>query len=326
MKKCAVLLLLCLAGLSIFASPEPEMEGAITIAGLKGPSSIALIDMVVREGRTKAMLAAEVDFEVVPVPDKMVGRIMTGEVDVAAVPVNIAANLFNKGAEYKLLAITGTGVLYILSSDENVEKLTDLEGETIYGIGKGSNPEFVLQTVLEGNKLADEIKVDYKYDHTEIAAQMISGRIKHAMVPEPMVSQILLKKEDVHIIADLQAEWAELEGEAYPATAIIVKNSFIEEQPHTVTYLAELIRDSVEAAMADPAGTAKNAEKRIKLPADAIEAGHERLGLTFIEAQDAKESVLKFLKVLYQLNPESIGSSIPGDDFFIDLEQLAEEN
>ena len=52
------------------------------------------------------------------------------------------------------MALNTAGVLHILQNTENSEPITDweqLKGKTIYTVGQGANPEYVLDYVLSGH-------------------------------------------------------------------------------------------------------------------------------------------------------------------------------
>ena len=63
---------------------------------------------------------------------------ISGEVDIAAVPTNLASVLYNKTeGGVKLLALNTLGVLYMVTKNEEVASIADLKGKTIYATGAG---------------------------------------------------------------------------------------------------------------------------------------------------------------------------------------------
>ena len=91
----------------------------------------------------------------------IVPRLTNGELDIAAIPTNLAATLYNRtDGGIKLLALNTLGVLHILENGDTVNSLADLEGRTLYATGQGSNPEYVLNYLLEANGLDPAADVD----------------------------------------------------------------------------------------------------------------------------------------------------------------------
>ena len=64
----------------------------------------------------------------------IVPKLNNGELDIAAVPTNLAATLYNKAGSIRLLALNTLGVLHILENGDTVHSMADLAGKTIYSI------------------------------------------------------------------------------------------------------------------------------------------------------------------------------------------------
>ena len=67
--------------------------------------------------------------------------LINGDVDIAAVATNVAANLYNQSeGAVQVLAVNTLGVLYILEKGDTVTSMADLAGKTVYATGEGANP------------------------------------------------------------------------------------------------------------------------------------------------------------------------------------------
>ena len=75
--------------------------------------------------------------------------------DIAIVPANLAANLYNKGQDVKLVGTVTHGNLFVLGTSDAVKTLSDLEGKLVYSIGQNSVPDYVFQTLLKEAGLDD---------------------------------------------------------------------------------------------------------------------------------------------------------------------------
>ena len=77
-------------------------------------------------------------------------ELINGGVDIAALPTNVAATVYNKSEhEISIAAINTLGVLHILERGDTIQSISDLEGKTIYATGQGSTPEYVLNYILQ---------------------------------------------------------------------------------------------------------------------------------------------------------------------------------
>ncbi|MDE5548699.1 MAG: hypothetical protein K2J13_00440, partial [Clostridia bacterium] len=69
--------------------------------------------------------------------------------DLAIVPANLAAKLYNGGSDIKILAVVTNGNLFVVSSQE--DRITDVDGlvgKLVYSIGQNSVPDMIFKTLL----------------------------------------------------------------------------------------------------------------------------------------------------------------------------------
>lgn len=329
MKRSLVVTMLILSFLTLILNAEGAREGSeataalaeplqLTVAGLKGPSSIGMLRMI--ESEPVFGEDVETEYQIVDEPQLMIARIMSGEADIAAVPINLAAVLYNKGAPYRLGAVTGDGLLHIVSSREDIGSVEDLKGKRIYCIAQGSTPEFVLRYVLEKSGIDPdtEVELDFSFDHVAIAPQLIAGKVDLAVLPEPFVSIVASKNPAVQPVIDLQQVWAELSGtgDTYPITATLVRNSLYREHPEALKAFFAAYRESIDWANANPAEAGGLAGKYMEMPAPIIAKAMPRLNLRYQSPREARSRVEELYQVFHGFAPASVGGTIPGDEFY----------
>ena len=84
--------------------------------------------------------------------DEIVPLLMKGELDMAAIPANLAATLYQKtNGGIQAVAVNTLGVLYVVEQGDTVQSMADLKGRTILSTGKGTTPEYVLRYLLNAN-------------------------------------------------------------------------------------------------------------------------------------------------------------------------------
>lgn len=181
----------------------------INIAFLKGPTGLGALKLIddSKNGKTEN----NYNISVLTDSNQVVAKVASGEVDIAALPTNLASSLYNKSsADIEILAINTLGVLYIVSDkSENINSISDLKGKTLYATGQGAVPEYILNFILSNNAIdsQNDVNIEYKSEHSELASLVISGQSKVAMLPEPFVTQIESKNSNISKSIDLTNEW-----------------------------------------------------------------------------------------------------------------------
>lgn len=148
----------------------------INIIGLKGPTALGMLQIM--ENNEAGQANNNYHFTLVGAPDEITSKLISGEVDIAAVPTNLASVLYNKTeGGVKLLALNTLGVLYMVTKNEEVASIADLKGKTIYATGEGSTPQYALEYILTQNGLdpKTDVNIVYKSEHAEILPLMVSG-------------------------------------------------------------------------------------------------------------------------------------------------------
>ncbi len=293
------------------STPAPA---AVRVAALNGPSGVSVTKLAY-DAKTSG--AYEMTFA--GSPDQLVGLITTGEVDVACVPTNLAAVLYAKtGGDIRVCAATTLGVLYLLDTTGKINEIADLAGKSIEATGQGSNPEYILNYILEKNGLkpGEDVTVDYRAEHAELATRMLSGDAKTAMLPVPFATQVQMKLENVKMI-DLQAEWNKISDTEVAQTVIVTNADFAANHSDRLdAFLADLSA-STDFVLSDAKTAAAYVEELGILPSAALaEKAIPYCNLTYVDGERMKALVSDFLEVLYNADAKSVGGSLPNEDFY----------
>ena len=98
----SVILTLSVAG----CSGKKDEEKTIRVAALNGPTGMGMVKLIEdsNEGKTKL----NYDFTLTSSPNDLNGKIINGEVDIAAVPTNLAMVLYNRTEGQVQLAAVNT--------------------------------------------------------------------------------------------------------------------------------------------------------------------------------------------------------------------------
>ncbi len=295
-------------------------EVTLRVATLRGPTGMGMIRLIDQAPRVTDDLSAH--YEVVGTPELMVSRILSGEVDVASLPLNIAAKLYNSGVEYELAAVNVLGVLYLVSNGTTVESLEDLKGKTVYLTGKGANPDILMRYVLSENGLSPDtdVELNFNFDQVELASMMIAGRVKLALLPEPFVTQVLEKNPNARVALRFEELWKKTVGGTTPLAqgCLVVRRRAVQDHPLAITAFLARYRDSVDWVNSDPKDAGILIEKHgMGLKAAAAADAVPRMSLVYEPAEAARSAVEAFLRVLLKFSPASIGGKLPDSGFYL---------
>lgn len=306
--------------------PTPAEDAAVTqtdvtvrLGGLKGPTSMGMVKLLAdnEAGQT----ANQYEFTMAGSADELTPKILQGELDILAVPVNLGAVLYNNSnGAVQLLAVNTLGVIYIVEKGgETVTDWNSLKGQTIYATGKGSTPEYALNYLLEKNGLdpASDVTIEWKSEPAEIVAQMAAQDHVIAMLPQPFVTVAQSKFEDLKIAMDLTKEWDALENGSQLNTAgLIVRTDFVNEHPEAVEAFLKEYAASTEYVNENVAEAAQLVGQYDIVDAAVAEKAIPYCNIVCITGEEMKTSVQGYFQVLFDQNPQSVGGSLPGDDFY----------
>lgn len=294
------------------AAAEPV---EVKVLALKGPTAIGLVDFMNRaeKGEVKEN---QYHFEIAAAPDEALAAIVKGEVDIAAVPANMAAALYKKteGA-IQVLGINTLGVLYICGANEEIRTMKDLDGKIIYASGKGATPEYVLTYLLQKNEVNAIVR--WKSEHGECVAALAQDPNAIAMLPQPFVSAAKIKNPDLNVLLDLTAEWNTVTPDSTLITGVVVvRKEFAESNPAAVANFLEHYAASVDAVNENTEEIGALVETFGIVPAKVANAAIPQCNIVLITGEEMMTQLGKYLEILHGMNPKAVGGQIPDDAFY----------
>ena len=305
------------------ASETDGDETAINVMALKGPTAMGMVKFM---DDSDAGNAGDYDynFTIAAAIDEVTPKLVQGQADIAAVPVNMASVLFNntKGG-VEVLAVNTLGVLYIVENGDMVHSVEDLRGKTIYASGKGATPEYGLNYVLSQNGIDPEkdVTIEWKSEHTECLAALTSSENAIAMLPQPFVTTAQSKVETIRTALDLSEEWDKLqEGAEAPSAMItgvvVARTEFVSEHPEEIADFMARYKESVDFVNNNVEKGAELVGKYEIVPAPVAVKAIPECNITYIDGEEMKEKLSGYLDSLYQQNPAAVGGALPTDEFY----------
>jgi NitT/TauT family transport system substrate-binding protein len=263
-----------------------------------------------------------VDIQVFPSPNEVIARLANGEIDVAALPTNVAANLYAKGVAVKTAAIVGEGMLMFLTNDSDITELTDLANRKISIPGAGGTPDQMARILIAALGYDSETAVELDYSiasPAQLTQMLIAGKVDFAVLPEPFVSMALNASEAIIPLLDIQALWTALTGTGnYPMTVVVVSDRFVEQYPEALPVVMGSLKDSVQWVNANPTEAGSLIEKAGIMKAALATPAIPRCNLVFKTAKEGYEAMDLYLKVLYGFDYTSVGGAVPDESFYLD--------
>lgn len=306
----AAVMLFSLAAFAACSKKQDDTE--IRIAALKGPTGMGMVKLADKQNYPNYTVSIEAS------PDALNPRIISGEVDVAAVPVNLASVLYNKlDGDISVLAVSTLGVLYVVEAGSEVNSVADLAGKTVYATGQGATPEYILNYLLDKNGVAGSVEVNYVGEHAALATMLADGSAEIGMLPEPNVTSTLAGNDNLRIALNLTEEWNRVCSTELVQGVVIARKSFVNEHPEAIEqFLREYEKSS--------AFVNENIDEAAKLIVDAGILGNVEIAkkaipncnISFSKGEAMHKAVEGMLTVLFEANPKSIGGKLPDKDFY----------
>ena len=298
---------------------ENDTPAHYSIAALKGPTAMGLVKLM-QDSESGETSGNDYTFTLAGSADEVTPALIKGELDMACVPANLAAVLYNKTeGEIEVLAVNTLGVLYIVENGESVQSMADLKGKTIVAAGKGSTPEYALRYLLAENGIDpdSDVTIDWKSEHSECVAALASGQATIALLPQPFVTVAQGKIEGLRMALDLTKEWDALgNGSSLITGVIVARRAVVEENPAAVNEFLKDYAASVDWVNASTVEAAARIGEYGIVDAAVAEKALPYCNIVCLTGADLLEALPGYLEVLYNADPAAVGGEMPDNSFY----------
>ena len=288
----------------------------VNVMVLNGTTGFGMANLM--DAAAKGEAAQEYNFAVETDASNIVAALVNGSADIAALPTNAAAAVYNKTqGGVQVLALNTLGVLYLVT-DGSVEitSMADLAGQTVYA--PAQNPTFIFQHIVQANGLTD-VTIDNTYAQpADLNTAVASGEVSIAVLPEPMVTVAKSKNPDLKVALDLTAEWDKVsEPGSLVQGCVVVRKAFAEENTAAVATFLEEYGISILDMTENIEDTAAKIEANGIFTKAAVAAkAIPNCNVCFITGAEMQAALSEFLNIMFNVAPASVGGNIPGDDFY----------
>lgn len=334
MKKLLALILiiasvtLLLASCDLIKKDEPTTK--IKIAYMNGPTGMGIAKLIHDNGGVNG----NDKYEFIKYSDASLATadLLAGKVDMACIPTNTAATLYNKTEKINVLALNCLNSLFLMTkTGVEVNDLSDLEGKTIYTIQNGT-PAVILRYLLAECGINATVKTSIGEGDdekvitapTDLAPLLISGKVDIALVPEPVATAAPLKiasqnKDYTYTVAiDLTDAWESISSSPVAMGCIIANKDFVAEHKSVVdAFLAEY-ESSIEY-VSNPQSIDTAAQYIVDAGVlDAVPAAKKSLtnlggAIAYVDGAEMKNTLIAFYNAI---GANLIGGKLPDNGFY----------
>lgn len=319
----AVILALAVLTATGAAQAPTQRAGELTLIGPPSlPLSLALARAVDAGGLTD--VAESVTFSTWTNPDQLRASLISGQAPLAAAPSYVAANLYNRGLDVKLLNIVAWGIIYVVGPGDAPITWEELLGKSVAIPFKGDMPDLVFRYLATENGLDPDADLNLQYMSapTEAVAKVVSGGVDYAVLPEQTASVAVARGSQqgqaYSKVMDLQAQWGEITGgePLIPQAGIVVNGDFYRQNPDLIGAVQRELKAAVQWVNDNPEEAGLLAEKYLGADPNLTAAAIPSFNLKFVTAADARADLEYFYSRLAELSPEIIGGKLPDAEFY----------
>lgn len=304
-----LLILFVLLSLNIFAD-------SIRVIVPDGLPALSIVNMV---STTKEIDGKKIDYKVEKLSDALVVDMLKREGDIAVVPSNFSAQLYNKNLDYKILGTVGWGSFYVVSRD-NIKSLEELKGKEVYTFGKGLTPDIIFQSILEKKGIdKKDIKINYLSNGNEVASLYLGKKVDTIVIPEPMLSKVLSKSLSSNIVANLNDEWKNIiESDlGYPQSTLVVKEEVYNTNPKLVEEFISKLTESISLIYKNQDKTTENIKlNNLGIDTSILDKVLTRANIFYTPVVDCQEEYHKYFEILESVNKKVIGGRLPDEEIY----------
>ncbi|SHH51120.1 ABC transporter substrate-binding protein [Thermosipho atlanticus] len=285
---------------------------SLTFINPFGPTIVPITPML--EGIVKGYV--NLNIELWRTPDEAIAKIVSNYAKFAVLPITIAANLYTKGINIKLVGVHEWKVFYLVAK-KDINSLSDLKGKTVYSAhGRGQTVDVLLRYLLVSNGLIPDKDVKFAYaPPQEIVALFKAGKVEFAALPEPFVSMCLVN--DGKIVLDFQKEWNKISGSqnGIPIAGLFVVGD-IAQYKNLIEDVENTFKESINWSNKNLEKTLEFTSKYLTIPTPILKNAMQRIEFRYVPISECKNDVNKFLSTMNELYPEGL-PKVPNEEFYL---------
>lgn len=287
------------------------------VAALKGPTAMGLVCLMQdNQGEDTPY-----QFDLYTSGDEIVPLLAQGEVDIALIPTNLAATLYQRtDGGVQVLDVNAGNVLYVVSHEDSLTDLSGLVGKTVYMTGKGTSPDWTLRYLMQQSGISeDELTIEFKSEATEVVSALAQDSAAVGILPQPFATVAMMQDQELVLNFPLENAWKEYspDGSGIATGVTVVRTEFVEAHPAAVAQFVLDHQQSVAAAEEDPAQAGQLIEENGIVNASVAQQVIENFNpMVAVSGEQMQTWVAGYLEMLYEVAPDAVGGRLPDEGFY----------
>ncbi len=277
------------------SNPELPTLDIYTSGGATTPQ-LALF-AAIREGDLKTLFNFRIHLW--KNPDDLLSNVMAGKGDLWIGHTEGFAIARMKGAPVQMLVFTSFHKFYILSSI-NVSGWRDLTSSKVAYAPPGSPAFALMQRVME--KTSVELILE-PYQGRELELLIASGKVKTAILPEPLVTLMLTKNSKLKVVANVEELFCSVTdtSDSLPIAGIAVNESTARKFPEKIAQLQKIILKRTGLLKLEGKKAARYFPEYFQkyIPPAIVEQSLERDTISAEKGSDMKTELGNYLNAVY---------------------------
>lgn len=253
-------------------------------------------------------------------PEVVLQALVAGEIDIAALPTNAAANLYKRtNGGVQILAINTLGCFHLLSNASNpITDFAQLEGKTVYT--PAQNPYFVMKYLCQQKGVNVNIDSTTYAQPDALKNAVASGAVELAVLPEPMVT---IAKSAANqngrplATLDLAPVWNSVSNENLVIGCVVARKEFIDARPDAVAKFLTEYKASIEFMNANVAEAAQMVVAQgIFANATVAQNAIPKCNVVYLDGAAMKNAMHNYIGILASIDTMY---TVPDDNFYYNV-------
>ncbi|MDO5614470.1 MAG: ABC transporter substrate-binding protein [Paracoccus sp. (in: a-proteobacteria)] len=312
------------AGTTLALPGLPRAQGRMAELALFGPPAGPSVTLAhaVASGKLTA-IADSASMTAWRTPDELRAGLTSGTILASVMPVQAAANMYNRGFPIRLANVMTNGLLYVTSGDPAIGGIPDLRGRHVAVPFRGDTPEILFSQLVAHHGIADDLTITYAGTPIEAMQMLLAGRVDAALTVEPAATAAVIQGaqagKDIARVIDLQTAWGEMTGAApvLPQAGLALTATLTEAHADAIPALLAAIAQAAAEVLADPATAASHAAPVLDMPAPLLAASVPHSNLVARPAAEARADIERMLTAMTGADMAAINGRLPDDGFYL---------
>jgi NitT/TauT family transport system substrate-binding protein len=264
---------------------------------------------------------ADTEVSTASTPEELRTNFIADRYDVAAMPINIAANLCAQGIDLALVGAVSGNIVYLVGPDGTT--LDSLRGQTVHVPFENDIVDLVTRALLDSAGLTytgdnPDVTLEYHPTPLDIASGLAAGSMQYAVMPEHLATVVAGTAPGIVKAQGLQDLWTERTGAtSLPFAGFVIRGELARTHPDLVAALQANFLSSVIAVSSSPAAGAAAISEVVPVPQEVTAQVLPGMRPVYLPAVDAEPDIEALYESLVEAVPASVGGELPADGFYL---------